>query len=104
MGSIYKRGRIFWVKYYIQGHCIRESSRSQKESEAKRLLAIREGDKARGKHSPLVGNIQFSELIDDLMIDYQLNNRKSIKAVFYHLNAHVIPYFGELLYRKSRDR
>jgi len=40
MGMIYLRGKTFWVKYY---RTYRESSKSEKETEAKRLLKIREG-------------------------------------------------------------
>ena len=37
MGSIYKRGKIWWIKYYRAGKGYRESSGSKKESDAKRL-------------------------------------------------------------------
>ena len=49
MGSIYKRGEIFWLKYYRNGKSYRESSNSGKESEAKRLLKKREGEISDGK-------------------------------------------------------
>jgi hypothetical protein len=38
MGMIYLRGSIFWVKYYRNGNPYRESSHSDKEGEAKKLL------------------------------------------------------------------
>ncbi|NOS35934.1 MAG: site-specific integrase, partial [Deltaproteobacteria bacterium] len=37
MGSIYKRGSIYWIKYYRAGKPYRESTQSSKESAAKRL-------------------------------------------------------------------
>lgn len=30
MGSIYKRGNIYWIKYYRRGKPYRESSESEK--------------------------------------------------------------------------
>jgi hypothetical protein len=48
MGMKYQRGAVWWVKYYRNGHAIRESTGSAKESEAIRLLKIREGDIERG--------------------------------------------------------
>ena len=45
MGSIYKqkKSKNWWVKYYRNGKPYRESSHSTKESKAKRLLKLREG-------------------------------------------------------------
>jgi hypothetical protein len=37
MGSIYKRGEVYWVKYYRNGKAYRETAKTEKESEAKRL-------------------------------------------------------------------
>ena len=48
MGSVYKRGNIYWVKFYKAGRCFRESSHSQKITEAKRLLKIRDGQVTTG--------------------------------------------------------
>ena len=39
MGMIYKRGKTYWVKYYRNGKPYYESSKSHKETDAKRLLA-----------------------------------------------------------------
>ena len=44
MGSVYRRGCIWWVKYYRHGKAFRESSKSKKVSDAKRLLRRREGE------------------------------------------------------------
>ena len=48
MGMTYKRGTVWWVKYYRNGRPIRESSHSSKESDAITLLKLREGDIAHG--------------------------------------------------------
>ena len=44
MGSIYKRGNVYWIKYYRSGKPYRESTKSKKEADAKRLLKKREGE------------------------------------------------------------
>jgi hypothetical protein len=49
MGSIYKRGEIYWVKYYRNGKPYRESTKSTKEADAKWLLKRREGEISEGK-------------------------------------------------------
>lgn len=49
MGSIYKRGNIYWIKYYSNGKPYRESTKSSKEADAKRLLKKREGEISGGE-------------------------------------------------------
>ena len=49
MGSIYKRGNLYWIKYYAvdpeTGHTrpIRESAGTERHEDAKTLLRQREG-------------------------------------------------------------
>ncbi len=79
MGMIYRRGRTWWVKYYRNGKPFYESSRSHKESDAKRLLKLREGDIAAGRFQGLnVERIRFDELARDFLDDYRVNGRKSL--------------------------
>jgi hypothetical protein len=42
MGMIYKRGEVYWIKYYRHGKPYRESCRSTKEADAIRKLKNRE--------------------------------------------------------------
>ena len=49
MGMIYKRGKTWWIKYYRNGKPYRESSKSHKEADAKRLLKRREGEISQGR-------------------------------------------------------
>lgn len=78
MGSIYKRGEIFWVKYYRAGKPYRESTRSEKESDAKRLLRLREGQIAENRFTGLrIERVRFEELAEDFLNDYRVNSKKS---------------------------
>mgnify|MGYP001619178046 FL=1 len=79
MGSIYRRGNILWIKYYRNGKPYRESSNSEKESDAKRLLKNREGEIVTGKfHGLNVERMPFDELAADFLTDYRINGKKSI--------------------------
>jgi hypothetical protein len=49
MGSLYKRGNTWWVKYYQHGGPIREGSGTAKETETRRFLKLREGQVAQVK-------------------------------------------------------
>jgi hypothetical protein len=53
MGSIYKRGKTLWIKYYRNGKPFYESTGSDKETVAKKRLQSREGAIADGKFQGL---------------------------------------------------
>jgi integrase len=79
MGSIYKRGAVYWVKYYRNGKSYRETSKTTKESEAKRLLKKREGEISEGKIPGVCfDRIKFNDLVDDFLADYRVNERKTL--------------------------
>jgi integrase len=94
LGSIYKRGNIFWIKYYRNGATIRESSRSKKERNAKKFLKSREGQIVDGRFpGSRVEKVLFDELAQDLITDYLVNKRKSLKRIKFCLE-HLNPYFS----------
>lgn len=79
MGSIYKRGEVYWIKYYRQGKPYRESTKSEKEADAKRLLKKREGEIANGKLPGIYfDKVRFDELAEDFLADYRINRKKSL--------------------------
>jgi integrase len=79
MGSIYKRGGTFWIKYYRNGKPYRESTRSKKEADAKRLLKKREGEIAGGKLPGIYfDKVLFYELAENFLNDYRINAKKSL--------------------------
>ena len=105
MGSLYKRtfttpdGEIrerptFWLKYYQNGRAIRESTGTTKETVARRMLRLREGDVERGiPVNPRMDRITFDEAARDVVNDYTANAKKSLR-VLYHRIAHLRPFFG----------
>lgn len=95
MGSIYRRGKKYWIAYYRNGRKYRESTGSHRESDAKRLLRLREGDIERGLPvTPRVGRLKFSEAADDLLNDYRVNGRRSIDHAQRRIDLHLAPVFG----------
>ena len=80
MGMIYKRGEVFWIKYYSAGKPIRESSRSAKEFDAKRLLRNREGRVEMG--APILPKVQkttVTTLLDDLKAHYETTGQRVLR-------------------------
>ena len=71
MGMIYKRGNVWWIKYYRNGKGFRESSKSSKKMVAKRLLDRREGNIAQGKAPGIhFEKVSFDDLADNFLRDY----------------------------------
>ncbi|MCD4709204.1 MAG: site-specific integrase [Bacteroidales bacterium] len=79
MGLIYKRGNVWWIKYYRNGKSFRESSKSTKKMVAKKFLDRREGDIAQGKVPGVqFEKISFDQLAEDFLRDYRINQKKSL--------------------------
>jgi integrase len=80
MGSIYRRGNVWWIKYYRNGNAYRESSNSTKKMVAKKLLDRREGNIAQGRLPGIhFEKVTFEQLAEDFLRDYRINHKKSIK-------------------------
>ena len=79
MGYVYKRGDIYWLKYYRHGKPYRESSKSGKITKARRLLKEREGDIAKGKLPGIYfDKVAFNQLAEDFLTDYRINGRDTL--------------------------
>ena len=106
MGSLYKRtyktsdGEIrerptWWLKYHQNGRAIRESTGTTKETVAKRMLRLREGDVERGiPVNPRMDRLTFKETAQDVIHDYETNGKKSLRVLRQRIN-HLRPFFGE---------
>jgi integrase len=95
MGQVKKRGRIWWVRYYRDGRRFEESARSEKRDDAVRLLKVREGDVARGLPvTPKIGRLRFDEAIADVLNDYRVNGKRSLRHVESRVTHHLMPFFA----------
>jgi integrase len=96
MGMTYKRGNIWWIKYYRNSKPYYESSGSIKETDAKRLLKKREGEISQGKLPGVYfDRVRFDELAADFLIDYRINGKKSLKRAERSVE-HLRQYFEGL--------
>jgi hypothetical protein len=80
MGMIYKRGEVFWIKYYSGGKPIRESTKTTKQKEAERFLKDREGRVAMGAPMlPRVERVRVEELLTDLKAQYETTGQRTLR-------------------------
>ena len=93
MGSLYQRGNVWWIKYYRNGKPYRESTQSTKETYAKKLLKLREGEITQGKIPSLkIEKVTFDKLAEDLINDYKVNGRKSVRRLMLSIK-HLSKFF-----------
>jgi integrase len=81
MGSIYRRKgtKKYTIKYYKNGKEFVEATHSDKIEVAKRILKLREGEISQGKLPGMVyDRIKFDELMEDLLLDYRLNQKRTV--------------------------
>src|SRR5215470_14191424 len=78
-GSVFQRGGVWWVKYYRNGKAYRESSGSDKEITARKLLKRRLSEiTLRQFIGPDAERVTIRQLAEDYLNDYRINGRKSL--------------------------
>lgn len=94
-GSVYQRGRIWWIKYYVNGRPIRESARTERAQEARNLLIERLGAVARGAPlTPGARRLTVRELLESVHADYAVNGKRSLERLGYSI-APLVASFGD---------
>lgn len=94
MGTVYRRGRIWWLTYFRNGKRYYESTESTDHDYARDELRKREGDIARGLPvTPNQNKIRFGELAKELVTEYETNKRRTLYDLKIRLNEHILPAF-----------
>src|SRR5262245_34172713 len=105
-GGVYLRGNVWWIKYRVNGKPVYESSGSEKESDARRLLKKRFGQIALGRFiGPDAERVTVRELAEDYLNDYRVNGRRSLDKAERmvkrldengkEVNSGLMAYFGD---------
>jgi len=95
-GYLFKRGRLWWIRYSVRGKDFRESSGSEKDTDAMRLLKRRWTEVGRGRLiGPSEDRVRMDDLFQALETDYALNERRSAPGLKWKLR-HLRPAFGNL--------
>jgi integrase len=106
-GSVFKRGRFWWVAYSNRGRQHAESSHSMKKADAERLLKTRLSEITTGSYltpdrRKTLVTIELSEsaksgpvksLRELLRTDHQNNARRTAEAVDASWELHIHPFF-----------
>jgi integrase len=94
-GTVYQRGKTWWVTYYVNGKQVWESARTKDKAEARRVLQGKIGQIAEGRYAgPLADRVTFDDLAMMLLTDYQVNGKKTLRETRVRLEKHLRPCFG----------
>ena len=94
MGTLYLRGKTWWIKYYRNGKPYFESTHTKNDKHAMKKLQARMGQIESGTFTGVkVDKVLYDELAEDLINDYKINNRKSLGMTQDRLAKHLKPYF-----------
>jgi len=90
--NIYRRkgSPYFWLQYSANGKRIKESTKTNLITKARKMLKQREGMAVSGIH-PVSRRVSFNAMKDLIIKDYEINGRKSIdrlKLSIRHLEKH----------------
>ncbi len=86
---------IWWIKYQVGGRPQCVSSHSERKEDAKRLLKTREGDVVRGVPiTASTSRVSFEDAAADLINEYKVNGRRSLRTVELRIRKHLTPFFG----------
>ena len=86
MGRIFQRGDVWWIAYYFSGKEVRESSRSPKEADARKLLRVRlkqiHGNRYVGAEEE---RLTVANLLDSLIKHLETKGAKTVQRLKSHL-------------------
>jgi len=87
-GTIYRRGRVWWIKWSKDGKRRRESSKSERDTDAIKLLRRRIDEAARDRRrDPVAENrVTMAQLFNALEADYTANGRRSSTTLAFRLS------------------
>lgn len=94
-GCVYRRGKTWWLTYYVNGKQVWESARTRDKAEARRRLHAKLGQLAEGRYvGPAAERMTFDDLMTLVVNDYKANGRRSLDMVELRTRKHLAPFFG----------
>ncbi len=92
--GLFKRNSVWWMSFTHQGQQYRRSTETDDKKLAQRIFDKLKGEIAEGKHHWVSSeNVEFEDLVKDLINDYKLNSRKSLDRASLSVK-HLSSFFG----------
>jgi len=94
-GTVYLRGNVWWLQYFVDGRKINESAKTSDETEARRQLKVKVGEAAAGR-DVTPERISINDLCALVLADYRLRKLRDTATVKWRIDAHISPAIGSL--------
>lgn len=95
-GTVYLRGRIWWIQYFVRGRLVPESTGFTEKADAENLLKQRVGEVAAGRRmGPERATI--ADLCKLVIEDNRLRKLRDAEHVEWRYKAHIEKVLGSLL-------
>ena len=91
----YLRGSVYWIKYYVQGKAVRESTQKTIYNEAVQVLNQKRVAADRGELT--ASKCKIHDLFDLVLKEQRRRKRNDIKHVESRIANHLEPWLGKLL-------
>jgi len=96
-----RKSKTFFLKYYVNGKPVRESTGTEIRSEAVTMLRQKLAKVARySEYSEQTDRVLVDQLLDLIVEDYEFNKRASTYDMKLRVNRHLRPYFG---HKRAQD-
>lgn len=90
------KSTTWFLKYYVNGKPVRDSTGTEDRDEAIRILRQKLASVARySEFSQQVERVLVDQLLDLVVEDYQFNKRGSTYDTELRINKHLRPFFGQ---------
>lgn len=97
-GSVYRRGNVYWIKFYVRGVCYNMSARTENKTAAKEFLR-EEVLKARGTDwiPPDQRTISTETIVEDRLRDLSLAGKEThLARCRARWETYLKPFFGSM--------
>ena len=95
-GGLFRRGRVYWIAYVVNGKKVWETSKSVKEKDARDLLQLRLGEVRSGRTTSAdAEKVTVAQLADGVVSDYRANKLDTLDKAIRSANR-VKKFFGNM--------
>ena len=96
-GGLWRRGRVWWIKYYVERYPVFESAKTRDKKRAEDFLRQRlaEAELDQLPH-PGARRLTVRDLLNALLADYGLRGRASKKQLESRMKLHLLPLLGPI--------
>jgi integrase len=96
-GGLWRRGRMWWMKYYVDRYPVFESTKTRNKKRAEEVLRQKMAEVELNQlPAPSSKRLKVVDLLNGLLSDYELRGRASKKQLESRMRLHLIPLLGPI--------